>query len=941
MSTQVANCNKVNQDNKTVNESLSAELERYKERKAQQKNPMLYDGCVILKEPKLISIADSKVTLILEEKSQSKMLQKQNDPLVIANKVKTTPIDYVKLNQLSEDFEISKPVKTDVPKELPKVSLVNKSFKQLKNHLASFDKVVKVRTTPTAITEDVMNIVVHDSVNMRLSANMVANMIENVHLNKNETCHKCLKLEAELINKLNMVEQLNKEIFQKDNSCVPQYEPIFDQLFEVNNLKLQLQAKDKAIKKLKAHVKRVTTTSTCDSVKQDLDEIETINIKLEHREKVLAVTTLKNELRKLKGKATVDNDVSKHTASTIASGMFSINLEPIAAYLREILEQGRSLNPLNNSLEFVLVITPLNKDKKVRFVEPVTSSSNIPPVNESSSKQIPNRPLLSSTGVKSSTSTSESKPSNNTKNDKIPRPPSSEKNKVEDQPRKVISRLNKKDLVSKNAYNEPMKLYVKHLVRNAKTMLCMFDVNHDLCLLTHVNNVNVYPKLVVQIVLWYLNSGCSKHITEDRSQVTNLVSKFLGTVKFRNEQVAKIMGYGDYQIGNVIISRVYYVEGLEHNLFSVGQFCDSDLEVVYDGILPNFPLRPSPGYGIEDNGTEFVNQTLREYYEKVGISHETSLAHTPQQNGVVERRNRTLIEAAHTMLIYAKAPLFLWAEEVATTCYTQNRSLLRLRHGKTPYELLHDKLPALSFLHVFGALCYPTNDNENLGKLQAKADIGIFIDPKVVAPVLKVVALAPTDSTVIPIGVEKEYNDHDLDVAHTVEPKTYKDALIQACYIEAMQEELNELKRLKVWELIPRPDKVMVITLKWIYKVKMDELGGILKNKARLVAHGYRQEEGIDFEELFAPVARLEAVQIFLVFVAHMNMVVYQIDVKNAFLNGDLREEVYVSQPDGFVDPNNPNHVYRLKKALYRFKQAHGLGMICCHHFFNPTDSPK
>ncbi|GJU34979.1 retrovirus-related pol polyprotein from transposon TNT 1-94 [Tanacetum coccineum] len=114
----------------------------------------------------------------------------------------------------------------------------------------------------------------------------------------------------------------------------------------------------------------------------------------------------------------------------------------------------------------------------------------------------------------------------------------------------------------------------------------------------------------------------------------------------------------------------------------------------------------------------------------------------------------------------------------------------------------------------------------------------------------------------------------------------------------------------------------MVITLKWIYKVKLDELGGILKNKARLVARGYRQEEGINFEESFAPVARLDAIRIFLAYAAHMNMIVYQMDVKTAFLNGILREEVYVSQPDGFVDQDNPNHVYKLKKALYGLKQA-------------------
>nr|GFC77371.1 retrovirus-related Pol polyprotein from transposon TNT 1-94 [Tanacetum cinerariifolium] len=116
--------------------------------------------------------------------------------------------------------------------------------------------------------------------------------------------------------------------------------------------------------------------------------------------------------------------------------------------------------------------------------------------------------------------------------------------------------------------------------------------------------------------------------------------------------------------------------------------------------------------------------------------------------------------------------------------------------------------------------------------------------------------------------------------------------------------------------------KVMVITLKWIYKVKLDELGGILKNKAHLVARGYCQEEGIDFEESFAPVARLEAIRIFLAYAAHKNIVVYQMDVKTAFLNGNLREEVYVNQLDGFVDSDNPNHVYKLKKALYRLKQA-------------------
>ncbi|GJW01254.1 retrovirus-related pol polyprotein from transposon TNT 1-94 [Tanacetum coccineum] len=126
-----------------------------------------------------------------------------------------------------------------------------------------------------------------------------------------------------------------------------------------------------------------------------------------------------------------------------------------------------------------------------------------------------------------------------------------------------------------------------------------------------------------------------------------------------------------------------------------------------------------------DNCTEFVNQTLRAYYEEVGISHQTSVARTPQQNDVVKRRNRTLVEAACTMLIFSKALLFLWAEAVATASYSQNRSLIQKCHNKTPYELLHDRKPDLSYLHVFGALCYPTNDGEDLGKLKPKADIGI------------------------------------------------------------------------------------------------------------------------------------------------------------------------------------------------------------------------
>ncbi|GJT43453.1 putative ribonuclease H-like domain-containing protein [Tanacetum coccineum] len=137
-----------------------------------------------------------------------------------------------------------------------------------------------------------------------------------------------------------------------------------------------------------------------------------------------------------------------------------------------------------------------------------------------------------------------------------------------------------------------------------------------------------------------------------------------------------------------------------------------------------------------------------------------------------------------------------------------------------------------------------------------------------------------------------------------------------------MQEEIHEFDRLDVWELVPPPDCAMIIVLKLIYKVKLDEYGDVLKNKARLVAKGYRQEEGLNFEESFAPVARLKAIRIFIANGASKNMTVYQMDVKTAFLDGELKEEVYVSQPKGFIDPDRPNRVYCLKKALYGLKQA-------------------
>ncbi|GJV96628.1 retrovirus-related pol polyprotein from transposon TNT 1-94 [Tanacetum coccineum] len=156
----------------------------------------------------------------------------------------------------------------------------------------------------------------------------------------------------------------------------------------------------------------------------------------------------------------------------------------------------------------------------------------------------------------------------------------------------------------------------------------------------------------------------------------------------------------------------------------------------------------------------------------------------------------------------------------------------------------------------------------------------------------------------------------------TIEPKNIKEAMADHSWIESMQDELNQFERLQVWELVPRPEGKNVIALKWLWKNKCDAENIVVRNKTRLVAKGYKQEEGIDFEESFAPVARLEAVQMFIAYDAHKNITIFQMDIKTAFLNGPLKEEVYVSQPERFIDPEFLDHVYRLKKALYGLKQA-------------------
>nr|GEV88856.1 hypothetical protein [Tanacetum cinerariifolium] len=366
--------------------------------------------------------------------------------------------------------------------------------------------------------------------------------------------------------------------------------------------------------------------------------------------------------------------------------------------------------------------------------------------------------------------------------------------------------------------------------------------------------------------------------------------------------------------------------------------------------------------------TEFKNHALKEYFDTVGITHEASSTKTPQQNGVVERRNRTLLEAGKTMLIFSHASLFLWAEAIATACYTQNSSIIHRRFNKTPYELIQGRTPDISYLYVFGDLCYLKNDREDIGKLGAKGDIGFFIRysansvsyrvynqrtkkiietmnvtfdelsaidfeqnsstpvtpqrpierdldirfkplhneylggqpseaPRTVpaAPVIQNLqapsastsiqdsAPTPTNSSDTPISlhnVDEQSQPHAYQQGnHTpLPPASIADNVLNAVFegdlfvnpfatpsiesvvsytqyawIESMQEELHQFIRLDVWELVPLPDGIKPLTLKWLLKNKHDEENTVIRNKTRLVMRGYRQEEGIDFENSFAP----------------------------------------------------------------------------------------
>nr|GEW63406.1 retrovirus-related Pol polyprotein from transposon TNT 1-94 [Tanacetum cinerariifolium] len=355
-----------------------------------------------------------------------------------------------------------------------------------------------------------------------------------------------------------------------------------------------------------------------------------------------------------------------------------------------------------------------------------------------------------------------------------------------------------------------------------------------------------------------------------------------------------------------------------------------------------------------NKGTKFKNKTLAKFFYEVGITQQFSPARTPQQNGVVERRNQTLVEAARTMLTFSILPSFLWAETIKTACFTQNRSIIYKRFDKTPYELINKRKPNIKFFRVFGCRCYllPSSNTQSIpinmfpNADEASTSHNVFNEQ------LEDAYFDASTSFHDPSNVHTYYQpyphekkwtkDHPLHkiigdpkscvqtrgqlanscLLSSIEPANVAEALKDADWVSSMQEELDQFARLKVWRLVPRLEGKYVSKTKWIFKNKKDESSLVIRNKARLVAVGYSQQEGIDYDETFALVARIEAICLFLAYAAHKDFIVYQMDVKTAFLNGILKEEVYVGQPLGFFSKQYPDHMYALVKALYDLKQA-------------------
>ncbi|GJU04250.1 putative ribonuclease H-like domain-containing protein, partial [Tanacetum coccineum] len=353
-----------------------------------------------------------------------------------------------------------------------------------------------------------------------------------------------------------------------------------------------------------------------------------------------------------------------------------------------------------------------------------------------------------------------------------------------------------------------------------------------------------------------------------------------------------------------------------------------------------------------DNEFEFKNKEMNQFCEMKGIKREFSVVRTPQQNGVAERKNKTLIEAARTMLADSKLPTTFWAEAVNTACYVQNRVLVIKPHNKTPYELFLGRKPALSFMRPFGCPVTILNTLDHLGKFDGKADEGFFVGYSVNSKAFRVFNSRTriVEETLHITFLENKPNvagsgpEWLFDIDTLTKSMNYKPVVAgnqtngNAGTKESIDAGQAEKKTIPSHEYILLPLCTQNPPFSSSSKDSLDDrdpddedelllfklrrFGTLVDLPSGRETLGYTQEEGIDYDEVFAPVARIEAIRLFLAFASFKDFVDYQIDVKSAFLYGKIEEEVYLCQPPGFEDPEFSDRVYKVEKALYGLHQA-------------------
>lgn len=356
-----------------------------------------------------------------------------------------------------------------------------------------------------------------------------------------------------------------------------------------------------------------------------------------------------------------------------------------------------------------------------------------------------------------------------------------------------------------------------------------------------------------------------------------------------------------------------------------------------------------------DNGKEYTSDQFNQFCEEAGIEHQLTAPYTPQQNGVSERKNRTIFEMARCLMHEKDLPKAYWAEATNTAVFLLNRLPTKAVNGKTPFEAWHGFKPNLKNIKIFGCLCFTHVPQVKRDKLDKKAEPGIFIGYSNSSKAYRI--FQPRSEKILisrdVVFMEDERWDwnsenergklqpneddaDDLPVRETrsladiyarcnvavMEPAGVQEAMQDKKWLSAMKEELSMIEKNHTWLLVPRPSNRKVIGVKWVFRTKLNVDGSVNKQKARLVVKGYAQVFGVDFSETFAPVARLDTIRLLLAVAAQKGWKVFQLDVKSAFLNGFLKEEIFVEQPDGFVVQGQEDKVYLLKKALYGLKQA-------------------